>query len=107
MSLATEHLATERALAASGVPHALLRNGWYLENHFGSIAPALAHGALAGSAGGGRFAAAARADYAAAAVAVLTATDSQAGKVFELAGDTGFTLADWAATRSRISQASR
>src|SRR5688572_7840373 len=33
MILATEHLATEQALAASGVPSVILRNGWYLENY--------------------------------------------------------------------------
>ena len=30
LGLAVEHKATEEALAASGVPHVLLRNGWYL-----------------------------------------------------------------------------
>ncbi len=33
MKLAAEHLATERALERSGIPFALLRNGWYFENH--------------------------------------------------------------------------
>ncbi|PMW05121.1 NAD(P)-dependent oxidoreductase, partial [Pseudomonas sp. GW456-11-11-14-TSB2] len=32
LNLAVEHRATELALAESGVPHALLRNGWYTEN---------------------------------------------------------------------------
>jgi len=61
---------------------------------------ALAHGALIGAAGQGRIAAAARADYADAAVAVLTSAD-HAGKIYELAGDTAFTLADLAAELSR------
>lgn len=99
LALAAEHLATERALAASGIPHALLRNGWYLENYTGQIPGALAHG-FAGSAGDGRIAAAARADFAAAAAAVLTLPD-QAGKVYELAGDETFTMAELAAEVAR------
>lgn len=100
ISLGTEHSATERALLASGVPYTILRNGWYIENYAAGVAGALAHGALIGAAGQGRIAAAARADYADAAVAVLTGTGHD-GKIYELAGDTAFTLADLAAELSR------
>jgi len=102
LALAGEHIATEKMLAASGVPFVLLRNGWYLENYTDGLAATLAHG-LAGSSGTGRIAAAARADFAAAAVAVLTSTTSQAGKVYELAGDVGFTKAELAAEISKQS----
>ncbi len=102
MLLAEEHLATERALQASGVPFALLRNGWYTENLTAGIQPALAQGAFVGAAGEGRFAAAARADYAAAAVAVLT-SEGHAGQAYELAGDVPFTYAELAAEVSRQS----
>jgi NAD(P)H dehydrogenase (quinone) len=95
IGLAAEHRETEAALRASGLPHVLLRNGWYLENYTEHLAPALQHGAIVGSAGAGKIAAAARADFAAAAVAVLT-TPGQAGKVHELAGDRGFTMAELA-----------
>lgn len=101
LALAGEHVATEKALAASGVPFVLLRNGWYLENYTDRLGSALQHG-LAGSAGNGRIAAASRADFAAAAVAVLT-TPGQAGKVYELAGDHPFTMADLAAEISKQS----
>ncbi|MEP9357468.1 SDR family oxidoreductase [Sphingomonas sp. KR3-1] len=100
LSLGTEHRATERLIAASGIPFTFLRNGWYLENYAASVQGALAHGALIGAAGQGRIAAAARADYADAAVAVLLGTGHD-GKVYELAGDTAFTLADLAAELSR------
>lgn len=100
LGLAAEHLATERALKASGLPHVLLRNGWYTENYLASVPAALAHGALIGSAGEGRIASAARADYADAAEAVLTQAD-QAGKVYELAGDSAYTLAELAAELSQ------
>lgn len=96
IDLAAEHRATEAAIKASGIPYTFLRNGWYTENYAAGIQGAVAGGALYGSAGNGKIASAARADYAAAAVAVLT-TAGQDGKVYELAGDTAFTLADLAA----------
>jgi len=95
--LADEHVATEALLRESGVPHVLLRNGWYTENYTGSIAAELTHGAVNGSAGEGKISAAARADYAAAAAAVLASDAPQAGQVYELAGDTAFTMAEYAA----------
>lgn len=100
MLLAGEHKATEELIRASGVPFVFLRNGWYIENYTENLAPALAHGALVGSADGGRIAAATRADYAAAAVAVLTGSGHE-NKVYELAGDTAFTMAELAAEVSR------
>ena len=57
LSLAGEHVTTEALLRDSGVPHVLLRNGWYTENYTGSIGPELAHGAVIGSSGDGRLAA--------------------------------------------------
>ncbi|UFS66762.1 MULTISPECIES: SDR family oxidoreductase [Paracoccus] len=99
LSLAEEHVATEAMLAASGIPHAILRNGWYAENHTGAIPAALAHGALIGAAGEGRISAAARADYAKAAASVL-ADGGHAGQTYELAGDDGWTLAELAAELS-------
>lgn len=100
LGLAAEHQATEALLKESGVPHVLLRNGWYTENYLTSIPPALQHGAYIGSAGEGRIASAARADYAEAAAAVLTLA-GQAGKVYELAGDESYTLAEFAAELSK------
>lgn len=100
LSLAEEHRDTEAALKASSLDHVILRNGWYTENYLGALPAALAHGALAGSAGSGRIASAARADYAAAAVAVLTG-EGFAGRTLELAGDDAWTLADLAAEVSR------
>lgn len=102
LGLAEEHRQTEAALRASGVPFVLLRNGWYTENYAASIAPALASGSFYGSAGEGRISSAARADYAAAAVAVLTAPHGAVeGRTYELAGDASYTLADFAAEVAR------
>jgi NAD(P)H dehydrogenase (quinone) len=96
LTLAQEHKATEEVLAASGIEHALLRNGWYWENYTTDLAGAIERGVLAGAAGDGRVAAAARADYGEAAAVVLLA-DGQAGKVYELGGDERLTLAELAA----------
>jgi NAD(P)H dehydrogenase (quinone) len=101
LGLAEEHRQTEAALSQSGLPGVLLRNGWYHENYTAGIAADVAHGAHFGSAGDGRISSAARADYAEAAVAVLTSADDQAGKVYELAGDTSYTLSEFAAEVSR------
>lgn len=99
--LAGEHRETEAALRAAKVPFTLLRNGWYTENYAASIPSALTHGALFGAAGEGRIASAARADYAAAAVAVLTSDEDQAGRIYELAGDESYMLSAFAAEISR------
>ena len=97
MALAAEHRQTEALIRASGLPFVFLRNGWYTENYTGNLAAAVQHGAVLGSAGNGRISSAARADFAAAAAAVLASRESQAGKIYELAGDGAFTLAEYAA----------
>lgn len=98
--LAKEHKPTEAYIRASGVPFTFLRNGWYTENHTGSLAAAMEHGAILGAAKDGRFATAARADYAAAAVAVLTGKGHENG-VYELGGDQAYTLTELAAEVAR------
>jgi NAD(P)H dehydrogenase (quinone) len=95
LGLAPEHVATETYLKASGLPYTLLRDGWYFENHTAGLGAALEHGAILGSAGDGRFAAATREDYAQAAVAVLTG-EGHENKTYELAGDKSFTLSELA-----------
>jgi NAD(P)H dehydrogenase (quinone) len=100
LSLADEHRTTEAELKTSGTPFTVLRNGWYTENYTGSVGGALAGGVFIGSAGEGKISSAARADYAEAAVAVLTG-GGHAGKIYELAGDEAYTLSDLAAEISR------
>lgn len=102
LGLADEHVATEKALADSGIPYALLRNGWYTENYLASAPPAIEHGVFIGAAGDGKIAAATRADYAAAAATVI-AQDGHAGNVYELAGDSAWTLSELAAELSKQS----
>ncbi|MFF4847063.1 NAD(P)H-binding protein [Streptomyces sp. NPDC001194] len=94
--LAAEHKVTEQAILDSGLPHTFLRNGWYHENYTGHLGTVLEHGAVVGSAGSGRIASAARADYAAAAAAVLTG-EGHLNRVYELSGDSAWSLAEYAA----------
>ncbi|MHA0956484.1 SDR family oxidoreductase [Enterobacter ludwigii] len=102
LGLHVEHVATEKALAESGIPYALLRNGWYTENYLASAPPALEHGVFIGAAGEGKIASATRADYAAAAARVISG-DGHAGNVYELAGDHAWTLSELAAELSKQS----
>ncbi|CAL9527422.1 SDR family oxidoreductase [Streptomyces sp. enrichment culture] len=99
-ALADDHRATEEILLASGLPYVLLRNGWYFENYTEHLAPVLEHGAVVQAAGDGRVSAASRADYAAAAVAVLTG-EGHENTTYELGGDTAFSFAEYAAELSR------
>lgn len=94
LNLASEHLATELILKESGITYTILRNGWYTENYFGSLASAIDSGILAGSAGEGKISSASREDYAEAAARVLTG-DGHTYKTYELAGDIAYTLANF------------
>lgn len=102
LGLAEEHRQTESLLAASGLPHSLLRNGWYNENYVAGIAGALAQGKFHGAAAAGRISGASRQDYAEAAVVALV-EDEAPLTVHELAGDEAFTLTEFAAELSRQS----
>ncbi|MGW3668918.1 SDR family oxidoreductase [Streptomyces sp. NPDC005141] len=99
-ALADDHRATEEVLLASGLPYTLLRNGWYHENYTENLAPVLEHNAVVQAAGEGRIASASRADYAAAAVAVLTG-EGHENTTYELSGDEAWGFAEYAAELSR------
>lgn len=98
--LAAEHQTTEQAILDSGVPYVFLRNGWYHENYTENLGPVLEYNAVVASAGEGRVASASRADYAAAAVAVLTG-EGHENKAYELSGDVAWSFAEYAAELSR------
>lgn len=100
LQLATEHRTTEGMLAASGLDHALLRNGWYTENYLMSAGSAIKHGVLLGSSGAAVISAAARPDYAEAAATALVRGLTG---TFELAGAPGFTQDELAAALSELS----
>ncbi|UPZ30714.1 SDR family oxidoreductase [Streptomyces sp. LRE541] len=101
-ALADDHRGTEAAILESGVTYTLLRNGWYNENYTENLAPVLEHGAVVQAAGEGRISTASRADYAAAAVAVLTG-EGHENTTYELGGDTAFSFAEYAAVVAEAS----
>ncbi|MFE6726942.1 NAD(P)H-binding protein [Streptomyces californicus] len=100
-TLADEHRATEQLVLDSGLPYTFLRNGWYTENYTANLTPVLEHRAVVSNAGEGRIASASRADYAAAAAAVLTG-DGHLNTAYELSGDTAWPLAAYAALLSEL-----
>ncbi|ELE8816285.1 TPA: NAD(P)H:quinone oxidoreductase [Escherichia coli] len=105
LGLADEHIETEKMLADSGIVYTLLRNGWYSENYLASAPAALEHGVFIGAAGDGKIASATRADYAAAAAAAarVISEAGHEGKVYELAGDSAWTLTQLAAELTKQS----
>ncbi|WP_097453092.1 NAD(P)H:quinone oxidoreductase [Escherichia coli] len=102
LGLADEHIETEKMLADSGIVYTLLRNGWYSENYLAIAPAALEHGVFIGAAGDGKIASATRADYAAAAARVISEAGHE-GKVYELAGDSAWTLTQLAAELTKQS----
>lgn len=102
LGLADEHIETEKMLADSGIVYTLLRNGWYSENYLASAPAALEHGVFISAAGDGKIASATRADYAAAAARVISEAGHE-GKVYELAGDSAWTLTQLAAELTKQS----
>ncbi len=66
VTFAPDHLGTEEAIKATGIPYTILRDGWYAENLFLSLPHALETGSWYTSSGAGRIAHITRADTAAA-----------------------------------------
>lgn len=95
MILAPEHLATENMLKDSGIPHTILRNGWYTENYTANLKTAVEQGIIIGSAGNGKISSATREDYAEAAAEAII-NNAHIGKIYELAGDQTYTMQELA-----------
>ncbi|TCI24116.1 SDR family oxidoreductase [Exiguobacterium sp. SH5S4] len=83
--MAPPHVATEAAIEATGIPHAFLRNNWYLENELGNIQGALAGAPWVSASRDGKVGWAPQQDYAEAAANVLLADDFEA-EIYELSG---------------------
>lgn len=79
------HLATEQALAASGLAWTVLRDSLYSEYQAPEAAQAIATGTLAHNRGDGKVAYVSRDDCAAVAAAVLTG-DGHEGKTYDVTG---------------------
>ncbi len=71
ITFAPEHLGTEQAVKASGIPYTILRMSWYSENLLGSLPGVLASGKWYSSAADGRTGYVSRIDCARAAAGAL------------------------------------
>jgi len=99
--LAPKHADTEDVLQASGLPFAVARNGWYIENYTTRLDEYLTAGEIVGAAGEGRVSAATRADFAEAAVSLLTGDIVDQQGYWELGGE-AFTMSELAATITEV-----
>lgn len=96
MQLAKEHKETEKLLSESSLQTVILRNGWYTENYTQGMPAILENNAVVGVSVNGKIHSATRDDYAEAAANVLVNAQAHIGNVYELAGDNGFTLTEFA-----------
>jgi NAD(P)H dehydrogenase (quinone) len=85
LTFAPDHLETERAIQATGLPYAIFRNGWYQENLLMSLPHALKSGQWHSSAQGGRTSYVGREDIAEAIAAVLSSS-SEDSRTYTLTG---------------------
>lgn len=85
VSFAPDHLGTEEAIKATGLPYLIFRNSWYAENLFMSLPNALKSGQWYTSAADGRTAFVARDDIAA-AIAGALANPPAASTTYTLTG---------------------
>ncbi|WP_438747665.1 NmrA family NAD(P)-binding protein [Pararhizobium sp. O133] len=93
---APDHLGTENAIKATGIPYTILRNGWYMENLFMALPHALSEGKWYSASGQGKLAHIARADIAKAIAAAL-ASGSTDSRTYTLTGETTHTTDEIAA----------
>jgi NAD(P)H dehydrogenase (quinone) len=101
--LAQEHRGTEEVLAASGLPHILLRHGWYTENSTATAPLSVKLGVVQSCAGDGRYSTATRQDYAEGDATLILRDGHSPGQRYEMAGSTSWTKGDYAALLSRLS----
>ena len=101
VTFAGDHLGTEQAIAASGLPFTIFRDGWYQENLMMALPQALASGHWYTSAGDGRIAHVARDDVAA-AIAGSLASPSSESRTYTLTGATALTTAEIAGIAGRL-----
>jgi NAD(P)H dehydrogenase (quinone) len=100
LSFAPDHLETERAIQATGLPHIVFRNGWYHENLLRLLPHALESGQWHTTSPGGRTSYVGRDNIAEAIAAALTASTS-GSKTYTLTGAEALSNTDIAALASK------
>lgn len=101
VTFAPDHLNTELAIKATGLPYLIFRNTWYQENLLLGLPHAFATGQWYTSAGNGRTAYVARDDIAA-AIAAAIANPPEGNATYTLTGDAAISNHDVAKLASGI-----
>jgi NAD(P)H dehydrogenase (quinone) len=100
-AVAAEHLATEEATRASGVPYTFLRNNIYADLQVPGARAALASGRLVTNAGDGRTGYVTREDCARVAAAVLLG-EGHENQAYDVTGPAALNAADLAALYAEV-----
>jgi NAD(P)H dehydrogenase (quinone) len=85
VTFAPDHLSSEEAVKASGIPYTILRNAWYLDNYMHAMPHNLQSGKWFTATGKGKLSNISRDDCAKAAAAVLAKTTAE-NKTYTLTG---------------------
>lgn len=99
LSFAPDHLGTEQAIKATGLPYVIFRNGWYQENLLRALPHALQSGQWPSAAAEGRTSYVGREDIAAAIAAAL-ATSTPDSRTYTLTGSEALSTQEIAALAS-------
>lgn len=100
ITFAPEHLGTEEAIKASGIPYTIVRMSWYAESLLGSLPGNLKSGQWFTSAGEGRVNYVTRADCAAAAAGAMLLPPTNA--TYDVTGPAPLTTAQIAALATDV-----
>ena len=101
LALGRAHAEVEEGLAASGIPHAILRPGSFMQNFLGSAETIRGQDQFYGSSGDGKIAMIDARDIAAVAVALLTG-EEHTGGVYPLTGPEALSNTEAAAVISEV-----
>lgn len=101
LTLGRAHADVEEGLAASGIPHAILRPGSFMQNFLGSAETIRSQDRFYGSSGEGKVAMIDARDIASVAVAILTG-EGHTGQVYTLTGPEALSNAVAAAVLSEV-----
>ena len=101
VTFAPDHLGTEQAIKASGLPYTILRNAWYADNHLMAMPHNLQVGSWYTAMGDGRVSNISRNDCARAAAAAL-AKPPAGNATLTLTGPESFTASEIAAIVSAV-----
>jgi NAD(P)H dehydrogenase (quinone) len=101
--IAADHIATERAIAATGLDYTFLRDNLYTELLLGTLPGAIATGQLIDARGNGKTAYVTREDCARVAAAVLANPEYSGKQVFDVTGPAAISSEDLAKIVSEVS----